>query len=427
MTYATAEERYLLTLINASRAQHGQDRLYLERHLNLAADRHTDWMLETDTFSHSGVQGSRSSDRIRSAGFDLSNGWSTAENIAYVSIDNDGTLTDEIEQLHRNLMNSPSHRATLLSGEYDLVGLGLKVGSFVQGGRSYTVLMLTENFAATGGHVEYDLAPGISFHTIDRPDWAVTTPDRIGWLSEFDGRINRYTAESSAPAGTDRIDDIRLGAAADRVNGLGGHDWIAGGGGNDRLKGGSGNDRLLGQNGADTLLGEEGSDIVSGGGGDDRLIGGDGQDHLHGGSGHDQIIGQVGKDRLAGGGGNDQLRGNSGTDRLDGGAGHDRLYGGSEADTLVGGTGNDTLYGEAGSDSFVFQGVTGRDRVMDYQPRADRILIDDALIDGDLEDFVRNDIRKVAAGVRIELDDDQVILVVGDLTVQQVADGIFLI
>ena len=186
MSYATADERYLLTLINKTRAAHGQDRLYLDLNLNRAADSHSAWMLKTDSFSHAGAGGSSATQRIRSAGFDLSKGWSTGENIAYVSIDNDGSLRDEIAQLHQNLMNSASHRATLLSGKYDLVGLGLAVGSFVQGGRSYSVLMLTEDFAATGGRISYDLAPGISIQTAIAPVWSVALPLRSSWLPLHD-------------------------------------------------------------------------------------------------------------------------------------------------------------------------------------------------------------------------------------------------
>jgi Ca2+-binding RTX toxin-like protein len=66
----------------------------------------------------------------------------------------------------------------------------------------------------------------------------------------------------------------------------------------------------------------------------------------------------------------------------DGGAGNDTLIGGTLVDALVGGLGddrldgregNDALVGGAGADTFIFTGVTGNDRIIDYLPGTDRI------------------------------------------------------
>lgn len=54
---------------------------------------------------------------------------------------------------------------------------------------------------------------------------------------------------------------------------------------------------------------------------------------------------------ISGGAGNQDIRGSNGDDALDGGAGDDSLYGGSGNDVLTGGSGNDLLVGDAGNDT----------------------------------------------------------------------------
>ena len=66
----------------------------------------------------------------------------------------------------------------------------------------------------------------------------------------------------------------------------------------------------------------------------------------------------------------------------DGGGGNDTLVGGTLTDALVGGLGddaldgregNDSLVGGAGADRFIFTGVTGNDRIIDFGVNVDKI------------------------------------------------------
>ena len=149
--------------------------------------------------------------------------------------------------------------------------------------------------------------------------------------------------------GTLEADVFQGGAEAEAFEGLGGADSINGGRGADSISGGGGRDQLLGQGGADTL---------KGGGGADELRGGGGGDSLSGGGGRDMLVGNGGKDALSGDGGRDQLSGGGGVDTLDGGRGIDLLTGGG------------------GRDFFAFETGSGRDRVLDYQDRRDKFLIE---------------------------------------------------
>ncbi|MDP5305746.1 CAP domain-containing protein [Paracoccus spongiarum] len=405
MSVSTADERYFVDLVNRSRAQHDLDPLTVDLSLNASAERHSRWMLAEDVFSHTGQGGSTASQRMVAAGLDLSGSWSTAENIAYVSVSGEADLRDEIRQLHQMLMDSPCHYANIVDDRSTLIGIGLETGGFTAGGREYRVLMVTQNFADTDGRTRPEDG---SFALSGIGGIGVAAPARSDWLADFDGiRV----AGAGPFAGTARNDDFSLTGGADRATGGGGDDWIAGRGGRDLLQGGAGADLLLGQGGADDLRGGQGGDALTGGTGRDGLAGEGGHDGLRGGAGHD---------RLAGGGGNDLMRGE---------AGRDRLAGGDGADTLSGDRGNDLLDGGGGADSFVFARGGGADRIADFRPGTDRLVIDPALLRGETPGgLVRDHIRATDAGLVIDFGDgDRLTLAGTDLRADQIASDIFLL
>ncbi|MFC3170109.1 CAP domain-containing protein [Paracoccus fontiphilus] len=417
MSYANANERYLATLVNQARRAEGLAPLTLEKRLNDSAEAHSRWMLGTDTFSHTGQGGSSSRQRMEAAGFDLAGEWSTAENIAYVSIQGESDLRDEVRQLHQNLMNSPSHYANIM-GDSAYIGIGLEVDYMKVGGRDYKVLMATQNFADTDGQLRLDNG---SFLRVaePRPDGSVQT--RAEWQQGFDGQVFFGPA-----AGTARSDDYRLGAQNHAVLAGNGNDWVSGGGGNDRLNGGAGNDRLIGAIGADALAGGLGNDTLQGGAGNDGLNGNDGNDMLLGETGNDRLWGGTGHDRLFGGEGADVLSGEAGTDWLMGQNGNDTLAGGDGNDMINGGAGNDLLNGGTGADTFVFSIGGGTDTIQAYQHGIDRLVIDADRLDANPAVFMRDHMTKTPGGVLIDLGGGDRILVGGrNLTVEGVADDIF--
>jgi hypothetical protein len=87
--------------------------------------------------------------------------------------------------------------------------------------------------------------------------------------------------------------------------------------------------------------------------------------------------------------GNDTVVGGLGNDLIDGGRGQDNLSGGAGNDTVVGGRDRDTLTGGEGEDDFVFErrSTGGRrkrdaDRITDFTPEDDTILLDSRLLRG---------------------------------------------
>lgn len=424
MSYASADERYFVSLVNGVRKAQGLAPLRIERNLNDSAEKHSKWMLDADIFSHTGKGGSKASDRIKAAGFPMDgHSWWVGENIAYVSVNGARDLRDEIRWLHQGLLDSPNHYKNIVSTKATLIGIGIEVGEFRQGGTNHKVLMITQNFGTTSGKPLIDTG---SFEKLKAPVVKLAYESRADWLKDFDGQSFGPASGAKAVNGSARNDSIILGAGNDRADGGAGDDWMIGRGGNDTLRGGTGNDRLLGEAGNDNLSGGAGNDVVFGGAGDDRLQGDAGNDMLRGDAGKDTLTGGLGNDTLLGGADNDMLRGSEGNDWLQGDAGADRLLGGTGNDTLVGGAGNDTLAGEAGADVFVFAAGFGRDVIQGYELGVDRILISGRMLGTDPLDFLADHVRQLGSGVQIDLGGGNVILVTGkSLTAVDVVDDIF--
>ena len=197
--------------------------------------------------------------------------------------------------------------------------------------------------------------------------------------------------------GGDNHDNFAAGAGDDTAHGGPGNDSMGGGEGDDSLYGDTGNDVIgagtgddlieAGDNhdvasggyGADIVRGGLGDDTLAGSFGDDTVDGGAGDDSLGGGLGRDAIWGRAGDDVIGAGGGDDLVWGGDGFDFLAGAAGQDALDGGMGNDTLNGGADADTLTGGEGADVFVFGSgdAGGLDRITDFVPGEDRVLIRD--------------------------------------------------
>uniref|UniRef100_UPI0035299187 CAP domain-containing protein n=1 Tax=Roseovarius conchicola TaxID=3121636 RepID=UPI0035299187 len=236
MTTASTLERQMLDLINEERTSRGLNPVQLELRLNSSAEDHSEWMLQRDVFSHTGVGGSSAGDRMEDAGFTFSGNWSWAENIAWRSEGGAPGLADDVVALHNGLMNSPGHRANILDPDMTVVGIGIERGNY----NGWDAVMVTQNFARTSAQVQLD------------------------------------TGGTGPTAGADML----TLSSAGTLHGLGGNDVLTGSAGNDALfgdggfdllRGGGGNDGLNGGNHADNLYGEDGNDTLDGGNGFDRL------------------------------------------------------------------------------------------------------------------------------------------------------------
>ncbi len=334
MAQATAYEQLMLELVNAARAKVGAQPLAFNGKLNASADSHTNWMIGTDAFSHTGVNFSAPMDRMQSAGYKFSGSWASAENLAWVSTRGPAGYEDEMHLLHTNLMNSPGHKANILNGTFREIGIGFGTGVF----EGWDGAFVTENFARSGSKkfltgVVMDDKDGDRFYDVGEALKGVkisavsSTGERFSTVSEPAGGYSL-----ALPAGTYKITYSGGGVAPVKK----------------QATIGASNVKL-------DLIDPVMVKVITGTAGANTLKG----------------TGRV--DLIKGDAGNDKLYGRAGNDTLKGGSGKDKLYGEAGRDTLDGGAGNDSLYGGAGADVFRFSGKWGKDKIYDFQDGLDRI------------------------------------------------------
>lgn len=408
MTIATDLEHYMLALVNEERTSRGLDSLVMEQNLNTSADAHSAWMSLADSFSHTGIDSSSATERMLEAGVSLTGSWGTAENLAAMSIQNDDSYLDEVDQLHESLMNSTGHRANILNPDLDYIGIGISFGTLTySGGNSYSSLLITQNFSYTDGLTDLDLRGDDGANTLIGENGNDMIIGDLGH-DTIEGHSGNDTLNGENGFdviwGGDGYDLISGGNLGDLLYGNNGNDTIDGGNGRDSVWMGNGNDVFNdngqgGWLGGDKVLGGNGDDTINGGNGSDSFLGDNGNDVIFGGNGDDTIDGGIGGDRIFAGNNNDVVEGGFGRDTAflgngddiftDNGQtgwwGGDRVYGGNGSDTIEMSGGDDTVTGGAGEDVFIFTGATiENDIITDYEVGSDALHLDDALWGGGL-------------------------------------------
>jgi serralysin len=169
----TVYEQYLLELVNWARANPSEQAAKLGISLNAslssgtistaskqplvfdealiaAARSHSDWMLQNDVFSHTGVSGSNAGARMDAAGYDFQPPYSWGENIAWNGSTGSIDLAASVLLNHDGLFRSAGHRVNLMNNSYKEIGLGVLTGVFTSQGTDFNAAMVTQNFAASG-------------------------------------------------------------------------------------------------------------------------------------------------------------------------------------------------------------------------------------------------------------------------------------
>lgn len=183
--YPTAVEQYMVELLNRARANpnaeaalhHGfidtegnrfngqlneglasgtissasKQPLAVNPYLTDAARTHSQWMIDADTYSHTGSGGSNPGQRMSAAGYSNATTW--GENIAINW--SSGTLdpATTVFRQHQNLFTDMTivgrgHRLNMMNALFKEVGVGVATGPWVVGGKSWNALAGTQNFAA---------------------------------------------------------------------------------------------------------------------------------------------------------------------------------------------------------------------------------------------------------------------------------------
>lgn len=132
--------RATLCTINAERARRGLGALKLNTRLSAAATTHAADMDARNYFAHDSRGGGSFVDRIRRAGYLAgARSWSVGENLAWGSGGRSAPAT--ITQMW---MNSPGHRANILSSSFREIGIGVAYGAPVAGGGAPAATYATE-------------------------------------------------------------------------------------------------------------------------------------------------------------------------------------------------------------------------------------------------------------------------------------------
>lgn len=124
----SASEDRMLEMVNKERVSRGAKELVLDAKLRDVARAHSKDMFERGYFSHYSPENKTVADRAMNAGVDF---LVIGENLAYAP---------SVELAQKGLMNSPGHKANILSTDYEKIGIGVMDGG-VYG------KMFTQNFS----------------------------------------------------------------------------------------------------------------------------------------------------------------------------------------------------------------------------------------------------------------------------------------
>ena len=130
-------ERALLREVNQTRRAHGLHRLRGDRRLQRSADYHCWDMLNANFFAHASSNGTPFEARVER----YTQKRRLGENLAYVPSQDARHAAVSVVQMW---MNSPGHRAALLSPTFSRIGIARRVGKWPQG----RVAVYTADFAS---------------------------------------------------------------------------------------------------------------------------------------------------------------------------------------------------------------------------------------------------------------------------------------
>ncbi|HEV2061218.1 MAG TPA: CAP domain-containing protein, partial [Solirubrobacteraceae bacterium] len=117
-------EDTVLCLVNRERTSRGLRRLRANGKLDRAARSHSRHMVRARFFSHDSPGGASVLERVKRRGYRSARGLMVGENIAWGS----GSYATPAEIVN-GWMHSPGHRANILRGQFEEIGVGVAVGA----------------------------------------------------------------------------------------------------------------------------------------------------------------------------------------------------------------------------------------------------------------------------------------------------------
>lgn len=112
----SAMENQLISLVNEERKKNGLNTLTIDNKLTQIGRGHSADMFKRGYFAHNSPEGKSVADRANDAGY------------VYLVIGENLAYAPTVELAHKGLMNSPGHRANILSPEFNKIGIGIMDG-----------------------------------------------------------------------------------------------------------------------------------------------------------------------------------------------------------------------------------------------------------------------------------------------------------
>jgi len=163
-----------------------------------AAKDHSQWMLDNNVFSHTGVDGSSPSQRMQTAGYTFIPPWGNGENIAYAGTTGTPNIVSFTGRNHENLFKSAGHRVNLLNANFREVGISNLQGQF----NTFNAVMTTQKFAYVGARGPF--ITGVAY-TDATDDDAYSVGEGLGGVSvtavDISNSANTFTTTTMAAGG----------------------------------------------------------------------------------------------------------------------------------------------------------------------------------------------------------------------------------
>lgn len=176
-------------------------------YINQAAKDHSDWMLNNDIFSHTGVNGTSSKERMENAGYNLIAPWGTGENIAWKGTTGNVNFNQFVIDNYEALFideNYPNrgHRVTILNDDFQEIGISNIQGLFTTNNITYNSVMTTQDFAYS--RQEGAFLTGVIYNDATIDDDFYTVGEGIGGISITATKVDSgeiFTTENATPGG----------------------------------------------------------------------------------------------------------------------------------------------------------------------------------------------------------------------------------
>lgn len=169
-----------------------------------AAALHSQWMLDTGTFSHTGENNSNPGERMSAAGYLFEGSYAWGENLALRETTGTIDLGIAIPEHHAGLYESPGHRENLFTSYFRETGISQKSGEYAAG---WDASMLTHKFGLSGSDV---FLTGVIYDDLNANKAYSLGEGKTEFAISVDGTASATWASGGYSVGVDSNSSVRV-------------------------------------------------------------------------------------------------------------------------------------------------------------------------------------------------------------------------